>query len=584
MQRFLSKKIYVIFSLLSFFYIALLLGMITIHYQELISVPNTNIYDVMYQHNWEYWLEAPTHMQTTFSTFLQFIDIQYLHSQGIISISINVLFIFLFIILISIMIKTLFPVKENPNKFIQNILVFSTVIILFSAIQDSSIVWMFNQQLFAAYFFPLLSYYLLVKLSENKNIKYFYILIFSIIMIILATPYDLSALMVLLLIGLVLKIGWIKNLIISVFTLLSFFLNYHELINNILLVGQLNGDMSTNFLHYMLNYLGSIFVYLSFEPCCATSSIIGGLFVIGSFIYFTYLVLSKKVTELIYWIILAFLLFYILSAFGSFMEIPNNHIIMFKNQYLTPSLIAWLLIFVLYIHHFNRQQILQRRVITLLTTFIAVLFFYQIFSYQHFRQDTSKLKLAAMSLKLGINDPLAINKLIRSNYIMMYIPSKGFDQKMSIFTINDIKIKVIQHRANLLKGNNPINFTYNATKNVLADDEAGVIPKTHSLTGDVETIIPSKKKENIYRILGWVYNIKEKEVPERLVVFDEKYNLIGYVITGLPRKDVEMQYGKNSVKSGFNGYIRYLKTPHLLVMVGNRRGEILKVKYSDSIQ
>ena len=362
----------------------------------------------MYQYNWKYWLETPTHLQTTFfSGCLQYIDIHYLHSRGIIAISINLIFILLFVILISVMIRKLFPAKENHNKYIQEILIFSTIIILFSAIQDSSTVWVFNQQLFTAYFFPLLSYYMLVEFSNNKNNRYLYILLLSATMIIIATPYDLSALIVLLVLGFALKIGWIKNLMIGVLLLLSFLLNYHEVINSISFVNQLNGETAANFLRYLFNYLGSVFVYVSFEPCCTTSSVIGGLFVLGSFMYFTYLVLSEKSIGSIYWIVLAFLLFYILSAFGSFIVIQDMHTIMFQNQYLTPSLIAWLLIFILYIHHFNKKQIMQRRVITLFSTFIAVLFFYQVFAYQYFSKDIAKLKLAAMSLKLGINDPFS---------------------------------------------------------------------------------------------------------------------------------------------------------------------------------
>jgi hypothetical protein len=585
MQNFMSEKyLKTILFLLSLIYIVLLLGMITIHYQEIASVPNMNIYDAMHHYNWKYWLEKSDNVQTTFSTFLQFIDLDYLHSRGIIPIITNIGFMSLLALLIIRIIQQLFSSVENQNQLIRNILIFSTVITLFSLIQDSSIVWMFNQQLFAAYFFPLLSYFLLIKFSIMKDNRYFYLLLLSAMMSIIATPYALSALVVLLFLGFLFKIAWFEKLLIFALLLLVCFLYYENISNTVMVIHMLNGEMITKLLLYILNYLGSIFVYVSFEPCCATSSVIGGLFVIGTFIYFTYLVLSKKATESLYWVIWAFLFFYILTAFGSLESINDNHVILFKNRYITPSMIAWLLIFILYIHHFSTGKIIQRRVLTLFLTLISVLFFYQIFAYQHFKKDTATLKLAAMALKLGIDDPLAIENITRSTYIMMYIPSKKPNEKMSIFTVNDIKTKVIQNRVALLKEKNPINFTYMVAKNVLVNNKAVLSNSNRILKGGVENLLLTDKTKKIYRVFGWVYNIKEQKVPNRLVVFDENSNLIGYVITGISRKDVEIQYGKDALESGFSGYIRYLKTPIKLMMVDDKTGEVLEVKYSDFIK
>ncbi len=578
MQNIISKKyVYLFFFLLALVYVALLLGMITIHYQELASISNVNIYDAMQHYNWKYWLEESDKVQTTFSTFLQFTDLHYLHSRGSIPIIVNIGFILFLAILIARMIQQLFPSAENQSKSIRDILIFSTVIILFSAIQDSSIVWMFNQQLFAAYFFPLLSYFLLVKYSITRDNRYFYALLLSAMMIIISTPYYLSALIVLLLMGFAFKIAWFKNLLIFVLISLSFFLYYDDISNNIAVMHMLNWEMATKLFLYIINYLGSVFVYVSFEPCLATSSVVGGLFVMGTFIFFSYLMLSQKVTEPCYWVILAFLFFYILTAFGSVESINDKHLILFKNQYITPSLITWSLIIILYIHHFNTQKVIQRRVMTLFLTLIAVLFFYQVFTYQEFKKDTSKLKSAAMSLKLGFDDQRMMKNLTRSVYIMMYLPLRESDKKMSIFTVNDIKTKIIQNRVAILKENNP--FAHKAIKNVLAGGKPVFTSSNHALKGGLDKIIKTDKKGNIHQLLGWVYNVKEKKVPDLLMVFDENGNLIGYIITGVSRKDVEMQYGKDAAGSGFIGYIRYSKTPTILFMVDELGEEILEEKY-----
>jgi hypothetical protein len=580
MKNIITKKyVYLFFFLLSLVYVALLLGMIVIHYQELTSIPNVNIYDAMQHYNWKYWIEESDSFKTTFSIFLQFLDIHYLHSRGIVPIIINISFISLLALLIATMIQKLFPSKRNHSKSIRNILIFATIIILFSALQDSTIIWMFNQQLFAAYFFPLLSYYLLVKYSITSDDRYFYALLLSGLMIIVSTPYYLSALIVLLLMGFAFKITWFKNLLISTLIFLSFFLYYDTMVNNIAVVHMLNGEMATKLFLYILNYLGSVFVYVSFEPCCATSSVIGGLFIVGTFIFFSSLVLRKKVTEPFYWVILAFLFFYILTAFASLEVVNNKHYLLFNNRYITPSLIAWSLIIILYIHHFNTQKAIQRRVMTLFLTLIASLFFYQVFTYQEFKKDTSKLKLAAMLLKLDIDDPRSMKIFTRSVYIMMYIPSKETDEKMSIFTIKDIKNKLIQNRVQFLKEKNPFSFIDKNNRKMLAENSLDTSNSIQVLKGGLDKIIVTDKKKNIHQLLGWVYNTKERKVPDWLMVLDEHNNLLGYIITGISRKDVEIQYGKDALYGGFSGYIQYSNTPTTLIMVNALKSEMFKEKY-----
>ncbi len=584
MQNFTIKKfesiILIILSLLSLIYIGLLLGIIEIHYNALSSIHSTSIYDAVSQYNWKYWFEESNNYQTVFAIFLQFLDMNYLYSKGILPIVVNISFIFFLTALISIIIRNIFPSKENHTTLIQGILIFSTIIILFSAMQDSSIVWMFNQQLFAAYFFPLLSYYLLMKFSITKNNRYFYALLLSGMMIVISTPYYFSALIVLLLMGYIFKIGWLKNLLISTLIILSFFLYYNDISNSTAIASLLNADMAYKNFLYILNYLGSLFVYVSFEPCFATSSIFGGIFILGTFIYFSYLAVTKKVTDQLYWVILAFLFFYILTAFGSLTEINNSNIVIFKNQYMTPSLIAWSLILILYIHHFHTIQVIQRRILTISLTLIVILFFYQIFTYQQYKKDISKLKLEAIALKLGIDDKRCMSNITNSVYIMMYSPHKESKKQMSMFTITDIKAKAIQNKANLLKEKNPFYFRNEDTKNILEESKPDSIRSDQALQGALDKAMQTDKNNNIIKILGWVYDAKEKKVPNWLMVLDENSNIIGYIITGVSRKDVEMKYGKDAAGSGFIGYIRYSKTPTTLFMVDESEKKILEVKYS----
>ena len=162
----------------------------------------------------------------------------------------------------------------------------------------------------------------------------------------------------------------------------------------------------------------------------------------------------------------------------------------------------------------------------------------------------------------------------------MYSPSKESKKQMSIFTVNDIKAKFVENKVNLLKEKNLFNFTNEATKNLLARNKLVSTSSNQALQGGLDKIILTDKKKNIIQILGWVYDAQEEKVPKWLMVLDENGNIIGYIITGTIRKDVEMQYGKDSVESGFIGYIRYSKTPSTLFMIDELGEKILEVKYS----
>jgi len=566
----LKKYMYTIIPiLLLLIYIGSLIGMIAIHYHELIAIPDINIYDVAKQYNWLYWLESSNVQQTIFSNLLQYLDINHFHSRGIIPIVVNLGFIFLLAFLITKIIYCLFNTKKH-TLITQNILIFFTLIFLFSAIQDSSIVWLFNQQLFAAFFFPLLSYYLLVRSSLTISHNYSYLFLFSNIMILLTSPYHFSAFIILIFIGYILKIKIKVFISIFIFACLSFIIQFDNIIHNINIVHKLGMG---NVILYILNYLGALFSYLSFEPCIATSSVLGGIFIIVTFVYFTYLLLSKKSTETIYFSILAYLFFYILTAFRSLDKIGHEDIIIFQNQYMTPSLISWSLIIILYVHHFANKLILQRRILTLSSTLIIVLFFYQIITYNNYEKKISDFKFAIVSLKSNIYDKNTLRCLLNQTYTMTYCPSKDIKKKMSMFTYWDIRMQTIQDKSNLIYKHNLFALSTSFNKNkVQQKHNLG-----KSLFGHMDTISHINAENKLISLHGWVYNVKETTVPRWLSVVDDSGTIVGYIVTGSVRKDIAHIYGKDALYSGFSGYIKYTKAPKKLFLTDTLGNKILEL-------
>ncbi len=557
-------------------YVFLLLSMVVSHYLELITISGTNIYEVIPQYNWKYWFEGEVYATTYFSEFLQFIDIHYLHSRGIVPIIVNIGFI---VATAYLVMKIIYELFDTEHSFTKLILVLMSIVLLFSSIQDSSIVWRFDQQLGAAYFLPLFAYYILLRFSSNEREEVFYLLLLSAVLIVFTTPYNISALIVLFLLGLCINASRLKKFLLILPLLLAFLLEYREIYNKQIIL-ELFGSMKAvgGSLHYLLTYLGSPFVYISFEPCCATSSVVAGVFMIGTFVYFIYLWCTKRVTESSYAVILAFLAFYILTALSSLNTAKNIHIAVFKNSFMTPSLIAWSLVVILYIHFFRRKLTVKRRLMVGVLTLITVLYGYQIKTYIEYRQDNVKSKLAIAAIQLGIDDQYFLKEINRLVYVMRYLPQHKTDQKMSIFTVNDIRMKILQHQKRFLEKMTPFK---------LQDEMKAFVPSTTLKTdrvmrGALDKITYIDNKSRIVRLTGWIYNIDKKEVPDWLIVINAQKQIIGYIITGLPRKDVAQIYGGNALRSGFVGYMKSPKIPTEVLIVDDIEKSVVRAMYKTS--
>ena len=560
--------------LLAIAYVFMMLYMIGSHYTEISSTPHGDFYEAMQQKNWKYWFEGTSYLTTPFSDFLQFIDEDYIHSNGMIAIVVNIVCMIASVFLLT---KIVYELFGKDKTFVRRILPFVIIVFLFSSLQDGSIVWNVNRQLFTAYFFPLLSYYLLVRYSVSKSKILYISVLVSTILIIFTTPYYFAALTVLFFLGLSMDLDRTKKLLLAIPLLVSLSSYPHQTGESISAAIGLFSSFSETMrtLHYVCIYLGSPFVYISFEPCLATSAILSGCFMVMTFVYFLYLWISKQISERIYSSILAFLAFYILTAFSS-LSMEKTGTVIFRNAFMTPSLIAWLLVIILYLHFFLSKPTIYRRIVVAVLTFVTVLYGYQIRTYDEYRQGNPELKSAIAALQLGIDDPYFMKRATRLVYLMRYIPVKPADKKMSIFTVNDLKNHFLNNRKNLLNDVRLFEITDQIRKLPVTTIFSGGM----HLRGSLDEIVKDKGRNDIIKVRGWIYNARKNNVPKWLVVLDPQRNVIGYILSGTKRKDVENIYGTNALRSGFVGYIKSKTKPNKLWLVDEVDQEVIHMEYS----
>lgn len=83
--------------------------------------------------------------------------------------------------------------------------------------------------------------------------------------------------------------------------------------------------------------------------------------------------------------------------------------------------------------------------------------------------------------------------------------------------------------------------------------------------------------EDRSRISGWIFDNTSGTIPRSLLVTDSDFRIVGYVLSGLLRADVEKSIDSRAKFSGFAGYImRPVKTGASLYLIHEKTGRAMK--------
>jgi hypothetical protein len=200
-----------------------------------------------------------------------------------------------------------------------------------------------------------------------------------------------------------------------------------------------------------------------------------------------------------------------------------------ESRYMTPSLMAWSSLLIVYIY-FLKSTVKLSRFFKILIVFVPLLFLSQQIKAFIYHSDAKNM-VASLSLELGIHDE-EFTRHIFPNYDWLHRLAKEPKEKnLSIFRnkyIKDIALKM--------------------------DNNITQIP-SKDFSGAMDEIQTISNEKNFFRVRGWIYDNELSLVPENGFIINETGKIVGYVLSGFERVDVADAISRKAKYSGFYGYL-----------------------------
>jgi hypothetical protein len=442
----------------------------------------------------------------------------------------------IFLILITVLIFIYIQRSLIINKFSRFIIACLTISFMFSWMQSENITWPFQSQFFAAFLFPLLSFYLAFKSSVNSSKTIFiFSILFTILSIgtmangVLAVPI---AIFLLYLSG----AGKMRLIIFSSLTLgilaIHVYFYVSPLFHNSIFPG-INKE-SLNALLFFFAYLGSPIFYIFKNPNFALLS--GILFVITYLFFFYRYVIKIKDNGMIL-VLLSLIAYVIFTALlTSFGRSSSGILSAFASRYTTASIIGWISLFTIIFLFVNSNfytKIYQSLCIVLMTLLIPV----QMTSILSVRESLYERYISVLALKLNVNDDF---------YLLKIFPYTDWLKSMS----KDL----IHARSGIFS----TNFFLNTDSLVNVHDKPvsnNEIDNFKSVPGYVDRIDIINDDPNYNRIYGWMLPVSLDMAIEKIYIIDQNDKIVGLVFSGSNRPDVKNVHGDVALYAGFSGYI-----------------------------
>ncbi len=545
----MKKQIFFSFFALLFFSLAVLGA-----YKSFSLIPHWDMWESylnfnssLEKNNIYLWWEQHNEHRPILSKILFFIDFTFFNGKIWFLILINYL-----LVAFSCLLFILFARKLNilDSKWIP----FFVVIWLYSYIQKENLTWGFQSQFFLAYLLPLTSLYFLQKSMHSKKILNFSFIISSIFGI--ASVFTMANGMLILILNviyaIIFKMGIKRITFLTLIAILFWSLYFYDYSSPTHLgLGTISSSLKSNplgMIHYTLLYIGNPFYYFFGKGLFGQIiSISLGLFLISSCVWFSSLKLKYEIkkNETIQITLLFFIIFVICTAVGT----SGGRIVYGTHQaltsrYATPSLMAWLALFLIYLQmiKFNYPKFIPK----MNTTFIILvilMFPRQLKVLESNEEKVFEKEIAGIALELRINDLEQYKHVYHSPHKLLELTEKSFTRNLFFFGFEPFK--------NL---------------NEMINKEIDLSEYSTSICqGKIESIknIESDKKYAVLR--GKIKSHNSKNLPKKFFLTDETGLIKGVVIVKKTRR-----FFKKDNEYFYKGYYLKNDTQKIIFISGNK--------------
>ncbi|MCK5002686.1 MAG: hypothetical protein KAS57_06655 [Gammaproteobacteria bacterium] len=499
--------------------------------------------------DWSIWLSQHNEHRIVFARLLFFIDNYLFNGTAEFLIFSNVVLLSLiFVCLIKIQRKLI------DDKFDRVVLFCATTAFIFSWSQHENIIWGFQSQFLAAYLFPLVAFYSLVAYKATKqNLYYFVALLFGVASVG-AMGNGVAALPILLVLAAVLQLK--KKYFLGVFVIAVITLGFHFYyyktppFHQPMLEGLINDPVQA--VLFLLTYLGAPFYYIS--GSLIVSSAFGLMLILGCLLA-TYLYFFKSGDDKNYYTLalLAILLYIGASAFGTTGARSIAGVsAATSSRYLTASLVAWVALFTIYLHHIGAPAFKKYLRIFLLILPVLMLP-YQSKAFHSKTHELYERYIAILALELNVKDDAYLVKVFPFIDWLVTMSHSIKDNDLSVFkdplfsgASESMRSKVVA---------------------IPVEKALGHLDRSEDIEGVTDYV----------RVIGWFMDGGGSQGTIRLNIVNDKHEVVGYALTGSERPDVAQAHGSIGMYAGFIGYMLRSEMSGDFFIIDAQHNSVLKI-------
>lgn len=407
--------------------------------------------------------------------------------------------------------------------------------LLFSWTQSENITWGFQSQFFLAQILPLLAFYLLFQSAREKSGRIFILACIVGFLASISMANGVIALPLMVLLALLMRLTIKKVFMLTILSISSitlYFYNYVSPPGH----GSLSQALSSEpllVLKYVLLYLGAPFYHLTGKGAPSqTIAQLGALFLIVSSGYFLIKSVKSSQHVNINYVLLIFLLYIGGTALGT----AGGRAIFGVEQalagrYMTPVLMAWISLALLYSAQINNLFIKKPAVVLGVFLFIQLaLLPSQLDTLDDHKDAHFQRMMGSLSLELRTHDKNKVDSIFPSVEWALKIASVPSKKNLSIFShplIKDVRESM-----------------ENKLEEIPSARCQGALDEVRSLPED----------NNFVAVRGWLFDPVTLMSPTNAHLVNSQHDILGYVLVGALRSDVKSAVNKRAAYSGFEGY------------------------------
>lgn len=486
--------------------------------------------------DWSVWWGQHNEHRIVLARLFFWLDLRCFAGAGWFLVLINYLLITLVCLTFFFYLRDL--VNECGESTVPPVLLYFMTAWLFSWSQENNLIVGFQIQFILAQLLPLCAFYFLHKSVANhtRALTNFSFACFLGILSIGSMANGILTLPLMVLYALISRQHWrriVLLILLSAITILLYFYGYKS--------PQAHGSLSATLidnpiglLNYTLIYLGGPFHYLfGMGTLGMIAAFIAGCFLLISALFFGIRTLRSPQVLSLQLSLLVFILYIGGSAFGTAGgRLTFGIRTATSSRYMTPTLMAWAALFLLYMPFLlNALKKYRKKTTFVLAAVLVLMLPVQVRALKNRDQEIFEKYVAVLALELGVRDQAQIGKVFPFIDWGLSLAKQPSALNLSVFGMSPIK------DAKELIGTQR-NFSVTTT-----------------CVGNLDEIAAIESENRYALVRGWIFNRKQRSTPKAVYLVNEQDKIVGYALTGMARPDVAKTIDRHAGKSGFMGYI-----------------------------